>query len=194
MQKRRLILKYLTLVFPFATIGPLFSSLLYKPVEEKSLEWPSVKISSIEEISKIRSKVFMYPLTNTPNILIKLGVSVEFGVGPERDIVAFNLLCQHLGCRVVYVPPGIPDRPTATKKFEDKHILYCPCHAGIYDVLLNAMPISGPPKCPLPRVLLKVENDRDIIAYGMTPPVIYGKGPLCSEDVSRDLIGGVLVG
>ena len=191
---RRLILKYLTLVFPFATIGPLLSSLLYKQVKEESLEWPSVKISSLEEISTIKSKVFMYPLINTPNILIKLGVSVEFGVGPESDIVAFNLLCQHLGCRVVYVPPGLQDRPTATKKFEDRHILYCPCHAGIYDVLLGGMPIAGPPKCPLPRVLLRVEDNLDIIAYGMTPPVIYGKGPLCSEDTSRDLAGGVLVG
>ena len=185
------ILAALGVAFPTLSVLKLIPTVIHKQ-EEREREWPVVKVSTLKELSAKKQIIFMYPLKDIPNVLIKLGIPVEFGVGPEGDIVAFNLICQHLGCMVRYVEMGAKEE-AVPKELKDKPVLYCPCHAAVYDVLSGGRPVAGPPKYNLPRVLLRVEEE-DIIAYGMTPPVIYGKGLLGSEDVKKDLYGGVLVG
>ena len=49
---------------------------------------------------------FYYPLDNEPNIIVKLGVAVADGVGPDSDIIAFSDVCQHLGCNPGFVATG----------------------------------------------------------------------------------------
>ena len=58
--------------------------------------------------------------------------------------VAYNQACTHLACPVTY-------RRGARE-------LYCPCHEG-YFAVDDGRPLSGPPKRPLPRVLLSVRED-----------------------------------
>jgi arsenite oxidase small subunit len=197
---RREFIQYLIKIsvgLPILTIIPWFSSLGYKSMEVKRI-WPVVVICSLNELKEKGYKVFMYPLTNTPNILIKVGEPVKFGIGPENDIVAYSLLCQHLGCVVRYLSSLETKGSVSIKSdLRGKPLFYCPCHAGVYDIIDGGVPVAGPPKFPLPRVLLRIENINGndvIIAYGMTPPVIYGKGPLGSADIEKDLYGGDLVG
>jgi arsenite oxidase small subunit len=197
---RREFIQYLIKIsvgLPILTIIPWFSSLGYKSMDVKRI-WPVVVICSLNELNEKGYKVFMYPLTNTPNILIKVGEPVKFGIGPENDIVAYSLLCQHLGCVVRYLSSLETKGSVSIKSdLRGKPLFYCPCHAGVYDIIDGGVPVAGPPKFPLPRVLLRIENINGndvIIAYGMTPPVIYGKGPLGSADIEKDLYGGDLVG
>ncbi|MDW8045560.1 MAG: Rieske 2Fe-2S domain-containing protein [Nitrososphaerota archaeon] len=150
------------------------------------LKWPRLRIINIRELRLNRPIFFNYPLITTPNILVKLGMEAENGIGPDKDIVAFSRICQHQGCLLEYIPAG---------RLTKVPIGFCSCHRGIYDFLHNAKVIGGPIPRPVPAVILEYqESSGDIFAVGMKPPVIYGLGPPGSDDVDLNLMGGELVG
>ena len=62
----------------------------------------------------------------------------------EKEIAAFSAVCTHLNCVVGY-------------RNENKDI-YCACHGGRYD--LNGNVIDGPPKAPLSKYKVSVENNK----------------------------------
>jgi len=135
---------------------------------------------------------FYYPLDNEPNLIMKLGVPLDYGVGPDTDIVAFSDICQHLGCNPGFVPTG--QSPVSNPSYvAAKPVMYCPCHGSIYDLTNDAKVIGGPAPYPVPRVILSVDGDGNIHATGMEPPTIYQHGTAGSDDVSADLQGGTVV-
>lgn len=165
-----------------------------------TLSFPDIVIQDIAsgEIANVNTMkvnqylTFYYPLENEPNLIMKLGVAVENGIGPESDIVAFSDICQHLGCNPGFVPKG--QSPQVNPSYvAPEAVMYCPCHASIYDVTNDAKVIGGPAPYPVPRVILTVDGSGNIHATGMAPPTIYEHGPAGSTDVSYDLQGGTLV-
>lgn len=154
-------------------------------------EWPRVKIVNIKELKVGEPIKFNYPLEETPALLIKLGKPVPGGIGPDKDIVAYNVICQHLGCIVRFYREDDPKNI-----YKGKNVLYCPCHGGWYDADNLGKVLSGPPLCELPMVKLELDEETgDIYAVEMLPPVIFGKGPTpCHSDPRWDLLGGKLVG
>jgi arsenite oxidase small subunit len=135
--------------------------------------------------------LFYYPLNDEPNILVKLGVQAENGVGPDGDIVAFSDICQHLGCNPGFVAKG--QSPPCNSSYQAPGpVMYCCCHGSIYDLERNAEVIGGPAPRPVPRVILEVDEVGNIYAVGMSPPTIYGHHT-GSEEVTYDLQGGTLV-
>ncbi len=79
-------------------------------------------------------------------------------MGAKRSIVAYSLLCQHMGCPVEY-------RRT-TREF------VCPCHQTQYDAEREGTIIQGMALRPLPRVLLQVHSGA-VWAVGVDG-LIYG--------------------
>ena len=69
-------------------------------------------------------------------------------VGEGGELSAYSAVCTHLGCILQPSDEG----------------LYCPCHAGLFD--LEGRPVSGPPTKPLPRVRLRVEETGEVYAVG----------------------------
>lgn len=65
----------------------------------------------------------------------------------DKGLVALSKVCTHLGCLLEY------DR--------DRKGLFCPCHAGVYDLEGNV--VSGPPQRPLTRLPLSAEGDNIIV-------------------------------
>jgi menaquinol-cytochrome c reductase iron-sulfur subunit len=59
-----------------------------------------------------------------------------------RNYIAMSNVCTHLGCRARWV--------------SDRDQFYCPCHAGVFDK--EGFVISGPPRRPLDRYEVKVED------------------------------------
>jgi arsenite oxidase small subunit len=153
--------------------------------------FPVIMVASVSDLQVNRVVYFYYPLTDTPNILVKLGTKATGGVGPDGDIVAFSQICQHLGCSVGYVGAG--DSPACDSSYTAAGPEgYCCCHGSAYD-LTNGMKVTGgPAPRPLPQVILKVDDAGNIYATGMTPPTIFGYNT-GSNDVSADLSGGTLV-
>ena len=69
----------------------------------------------------------------------------------DGSLLAYDQKCTHLSCAVV---PALADGK-----------LHCPCHHGYFD-LATGRPLAGPPRRPLPRVLVRVHNGI-VEAYGV---------------------------
>ncbi len=67
----------------------------------------------------------------------------------ESKLIAYDQKCTHLSCAVV------PD--------VEAGCLNCPCHKGLFD-LATGRPLAGPPRRPLPLIVLEV---RDGVVYAV---------------------------
>ncbi len=182
------------------TIIALASSLkaaTFIPTVKTTVAWPKITVANINSLSNLTPVSFNYPLTNTPNVLVKLGVAAMGGVGPDKDIVAFSGICQHLGCFYGFVPPnGSPPCNSSYKASEA--IGYCCCHGSQYDFVNGAAVIGGPAPRPVPQVQLEYDaSTGNIKAVSMGPPTIFGHGPAGTTDpnlvLQYDLQGGTVV-
>jgi len=181
-----------------ASAASVFRFLLYVPsssgAEETTLTWPRVKLTNVKSLATLKPVGFNYPLVNTPNLLVKLGTKAENGVGPDMDIVAYSIICQHLGCYVGFQATGTSPPCNASFRTSTSEG-YCCCHGGEYDFGRRAKVIGGPPERPLPSVKLEYDSTTgDIYAVGMEPPTIFGHGPPGTIDpalvLKYDLAGG----
>jgi Rieske Fe-S protein len=100
------------------------------------------RIASIDEIAVGGAIVFTYPAEHDPCLLVRTS---------ETEFVAFSQKCTHLSCAVI-------PRPA-------EGIFFCPCHEGRFD-LRSGAPTAGPPRRPLPRILLDIRG-RTIYAVGV---------------------------
>jgi arsenite oxidase small subunit len=106
--------------------------------------YPKLRVVQLSKLRPNRPVTFSYPLKAQANYLLDLGRAVPKGVGPKRSIVAYSLLCQHMGCPVVY--------DAKLREF------VCPCHQTRYDPERLGSIIQGLAMQPLPRVLLQVRS------------------------------------
>ncbi len=160
-----------------------------------SSPFPQVLVANISDLTGTnlgQTVDFNYPLQETPNILVKLGVKAVNGVGPDGDIVAFSQICQHLGCIWGFVGTG--GSPGCNSSYKAKGpVGYCCCHGSQYDLTDSATVIGGPAPRPVPQVTLSYDDATgDIYAIGMSPPTIFGYHT-GSNDVLYDLQGGTPV-
>ncbi|MDA4115647.1 MAG: arsenate reductase (azurin) small subunit [Thaumarchaeota archaeon] len=156
-----------------------------------SSPFPQLMIANVSDLVESQPVSFNYPLEETPNILVKLGVKAAGGVGPDGDIVAYSVICQHLGCVVAYLPTGTG--PGCAKSYKAPGPeAYCCCHGSIYDLVNGAAVIGGPAPRPVPQVTLSVDDSGNIFAVGMGPPTIFGHDT-GSSNVLGDLQGGTPV-
>ena len=93
---------------------------------------------------------------------MKLGTPAGGGIGPGRDVVAFNYTCTHQGGPL-----------QGTYQAGDKALGPCPLHLTTFDLTRHGIFISGQAYQSLPQVLLELEGD-DIHAVGMFG-LIYGR-------------------
>ena len=103
---------------------------------------PLSKIANHHQLPVGQTLVFQYPTGKDSCVLVRL---------TEDRYVAYSQECTHLSCAVVPRP--------------EKGILQCPCHEGSFD-LLTGRELAGPPRRPLPRVLLESRID-GLYATGM---------------------------
>jgi Rieske Fe-S protein len=99
-------------------------------------------IAELDELAVGETKIFEYPEGSTPRLLVRLD---------ETTYVAYDQQCTHLLC------PVLPEL--------DEGKLHCPCHNGWFDAA-SGRPTAGPPRRPLPRVLLEF-RDAQIYATGV---------------------------
>ena len=154
--------------------------------------FPRVKVANLSDLAVGVPVVFNYPLDTEPNALVKLGQRATNGIGPDGDIVAFSLVCQHLGCIWGVLSPGASP-PCNTSYKAPEPVGYCCCHGSVFDLTNAARVVGGPAPRPQPQVTLELDTSGAIYAVGMGPPTIFGHNT-GSDDVTADLQGGNLVG
>lgn len=101
--------------------------------------WPEKRIAAVADVPAGSVKEFTYPTEDHHCLLIRLS---------DGTLVAYGQECSHLACAVV---PRL-----------EHGDLHCPCHHGYFD-LRDGRPTAGPPRRPLPRIVL-VERDGEVLA------------------------------
>jgi arsenite oxidase small subunit len=120
--------------------------------------YPRLRVIALSKLKTNKPFSFAYPLEKQPNVLIDVGRAVPHGVGKRRSIVAYSLLCQHMGCPVEYKP--------SLREF------VCPCHQSRYDAERLGGIVQGLAMHPLPRIHLEVRGGA-VWAVGVDG-LIYG--------------------
>ena len=121
-------------------------------------DYPRLAVAKVADVRPNAPVSFEYPLKGQQSVLIDLDQAVPDGVGDKESIVAYSVICQHMGCPVQFV--------------EDGAYLLCPCHQSKYDPAREGYVVQGVAQSPLPRVRLEVDGD-DIVAVGVDG-LIYG--------------------
>ena len=126
--------------------------------------YPRKLIGKLSDLKVDDPVDFNYPddLTYSESILVKLGTEAGGGIGPEKDVVAFNYTCTHQGGPL-----------QGTYQAADKAIGPCPLHLTTFDLTRYGIFISGQAYQSLPQVLLELDGD-NIYAVGMFG-LIYGR-------------------
>ncbi|MGE3274437.1 MAG: ubiquinol-cytochrome c reductase iron-sulfur subunit [Vicinamibacterales bacterium] len=138
---RRELVKFLVLTSGAFAVGQLW--LLLKSVTKPEASASrAVAVATVDELQVGEAKTFEYPAGSSPRLLVRTG---------GASFVAYDQQCTHLLC------PVVPD--VARQR------LHCPCHEGAFD-LFTGRPIQGPPRRPLPRVVLEV-RDGTVFATGL---------------------------
>lgn len=126
--------------------------------------YPRKRIGSLSALVTDMPVEFDYPDqgVSARGMLVKLGLEAGGGIGPERDVVAFNYTCTHQGGDLA-----------GTYKGDTKSLGACPLHLSTYDLTRHGILISGQAYESLPQVLLELEGD-DIFAVGVFG-LIFGR-------------------
>ncbi|MCP5073194.1 MAG: arsenate reductase (azurin) small subunit [Rhodobacteraceae bacterium] len=126
--------------------------------------YPRKKIASLSALKNDEPVDFVYPDEGAyaEGMLVKMGVEGGGGIGPEKDVVAFNYFCTHQGGDL-----------TDTYKGDTKSLGACPLHLSTYDLTRHGILISGQAYQSLPQVLLELDGD-DIYAVGVFG-LIFGR-------------------
>ncbi len=126
--------------------------------------YPRLLIGQLSALALATPAPFKYPDKgrNSNSVLVRLGEEAGGGIGPARDVVAFNTLCTHMGGDL-------------TRNFQaaDQVLGPCPFHQSTFDLTRHGMIVSGHGTESLPQVLLELEGD-DIFAVGLLG-LIYGR-------------------
>ena len=126
--------------------------------DDEDGEFPRLSVAKVGDLQPNEPVSFEYPLNGQSSVLVDLGDEVPGGVGDSNSIVAYSVLCQHMGCPVQFVPEG--------------GYMLCPCHQSKYDPAREGNVIQGVAQTPLPRIELEVDGD-DVVAVGVDG-LIYG--------------------
>jgi len=135
-----------------------------KQVPAVVTSYPRKLIGKLSQLKQDEPLDFTYPDEGaySENMVVKLGVQAGGGVGPKRDVVAFNYACTHQGGDL-----------TGTYKGDTKSLGACPLHLSTYDLTRHGILISGQAYQSLPQILLELEGD-NIYAVGVFG-LIYGR-------------------
>ena len=126
--------------------------------------YPKKLIAKLSDLKADEPIDFSYPDEGAyaESMIVKLAREAGGGIGPDKDVVAFNYTCTHQGGPL-----------QGTYQAADKALGPCPLHLTTFDLTRHGMFISGQAYQSLPQVLLELDAD-DIYAVGMFG-LIYGR-------------------
>ena len=130
-------------------------------VGRATLPYPAKTIAKAKDLKPNVPVSFQYPDAASPCVMVKMGAPVPGGVGPDKDIVAYSVLCTHMGCQVSY--------DTQTRAFK------CPCHFSIFDAEKSGQMITGQATENLPPIILEYNPKDDSIKAIAVDGLIYGR-------------------
>jgi len=144
------------------TLNP--GSVFAQQVPAMVATYPRKLIAKLSQLKQDEPLDFQYPDEGAyaESMVVKLGVEAGGGIGPDKDVIAFNYMCTHQGGSL-----------EGTYKADTKSLGVCPLHLSTYDLTRHGILISGQAYQSLPQVLLELDGD-DIYAVGVFG-LIFGR-------------------
>ncbi len=124
-------------------------------------DYPDMTVSNISRLAINKPVSFTYPDADSPCVLIRMGRETPGGVGPDRDIVAYSILCKHMGCSLMYVP--------------ESRTFRCPCHFSIFDSEKGGQMVSGQATEDMPQIRLTWDESSGTIKATGVDGLIFGR-------------------
>lgn len=124
-------------------------------------KYPTTFVTTGRSMPVHESISFNYPDLASPCVAIKMDKPTPGGVGPESNIVAFSILCSHMGCPVLF--------DTTEKTFK------CPCHYSIFDPEKGGQMVCGHATVNLPQIELCHDLKTDAVSAIGVSGLIYGR-------------------
>jgi arsenite oxidase small subunit len=125
-----------------------------------TLNYPTKSVGKVSSMQVHKLVAFSYPDQASPCATVKLGKAVPGGVGPQGDIVAYSVLCTHMGCQVAYNGDGT---------------FQCACHFSQFDAEKQGQMICGQATENLPRIELSYDAKTDSVSAVGVSGLIYGR-------------------
>lgn len=125
------------------------------------LPYPQQSIAPVAQFVAGTPIPFSYPDASSPCVAVKLGMPTLGGVGPDKDIVAYSILCTHMGCPVVFD--------------SDTNIFRCNCHYSMFDVEKDGQMIAGQAIENLPKIHLSYDEKNELIIAIGIDGMLFGR-------------------
>lgn len=126
-----------------------------------TLQFKAKSLGKVGAIPVNQPVAFSFPDASSPCALIKMGSPVVGGVGPNKDIVAYSILCTHMGCPVAY--------DGAERLFK------CGCHFSMFDAEKGGQMVCGQATENLPRIVLNYSDKDESVTAVSVDGLIYGR-------------------
>ena len=139
--ERRDFMKFMVLTSLAMTVGQFWIA-AQNWLRRRQGAAPIARIASVNDVGIGGTLTFNYPGQHDPCVLVRVSAT---------ELVAYSQKCTHLSCAVIPQP--------------DRGLIHCPCHEGYFD-LRTGRPTAGPPRRPLPRIMLDVRGG-EIYATGV---------------------------
>jgi arsenite oxidase small subunit len=130
-------------------------------VGSTTLPYPTQVIGKVAEMAENEPVSFTYPDVNSPCVAIRMGRATPGGIGPNGDIVAYSILCTHMGCPVSYDA--------------ESRVFRCPCHFSMFDSEKEGQMIAGQATENLPQLILSYDSASDELSAVGVERLIYGR-------------------
>lgn len=131
-----------------------------EPASAALVKYPVNRLGNLKELKVNEAFDVAYPDEDAPGVLLKLGMRVPGGAGPDGDIVGFSTACPHKGFPLSY-------------SAGDK-TLNCPGHYSRFDCEKGGQQIWGQATQNLPQYALRIDDKGDIYAEGVDE-LLYGR-------------------
>jgi arsenite oxidase small subunit len=147
----------------FAASKSTKKGMVSSAVTARTAHYPRIKVGRLSALRQDKPVTIRYPgkADGQKALLIKLGEPALGGIGPNRDVVAFNAFCTH---------QGGPLEDQYNKK--TKTMGPCEFHLSEFDLTRHGIMVSASAVQNLPQIVLELEGD-DIYAVGVLG-LIYG--------------------
>ncbi len=131
------------------------------PAGAAVLSHPTTLVAEIGSLDRKSTVSFNYPDSSSPCQLLKMGRQVPGGVGPDGDIVAYSILCPHMGCPTQY--------DGEARSFK------CGCHFSVFDPEMEGQQVCGQATRNMPRIELNFDAARGTVEAVGVHGLIYGR-------------------
>jgi len=126
-----------------------------------TLPYPAIRVAKARAMKIDTPVSFSYPDASSPCVAVKMGSPTPGGVGPDSDIVAYSVLCTHMGCPMSY--------DVSAKTFK------CPCHYSVFDPDNRGQMVCGQATENLPQIQLSYDAATDSVRAVGVNGLIYGR-------------------